>query len=267
MTTADPRIEALFREYPGHPYKKWQGAHWRLVSLVELGVTQADDRIVRAVDSVLNWLLNPRRKTPRVAGRHRQCASKDGNALLVCCRLGMRADPRVIELATRLTAWQWPDGGWNCDPRPPVTHSSFHESLPPLRGLAAFGGFPKEVARAADFFLRHRMYRSKSTGDVIDPEWLQLHWPAYWHYDVLQGLRAITEAGLAGDERVSDARDHLRAQRGADGKWRANGHRYWRLSGASNVELVDWGDAADVLTAQCAEVLRAAVVRARSPSG
>ena len=44
MTTPDPRIEALFREYPGHPYKKWQGAHWRLVSLVELGVTQADDR-------------------------------------------------------------------------------------------------------------------------------------------------------------------------------------------------------------------------------
>ena len=160
MTTPDPRIEALFREYPGHPYKKWQGAHWRLVSLVELGVTQADDRIVGAVDSVLNWLLNPRRKTPRVAGRHRQCASKDR------------------KLATRLTAWQWPDGGWNCDPRPPVTHSSFHESLAPLRGLAAFGGFPKVVACAADFFLRHRMYRSESTDNVIDPEWLQLHWPA-----------------------------------------------------------------------------------------
>ena len=85
------------------------------------------------------------------------------------------------------------------------------------------------------------MYRSESTDDVIDPEWLQLHWPAYWHYDVLQGLRAITEAGLAGDERISDARDHLQAQRGADGKWRANG--------------------------QCAEVLRAAAVKARSPSG
>ena len=47
MTTADPRIQALFREYPGHPYKKWQGAHWRLLSLVELGVTQDDDRARR----------------------------------------------------------------------------------------------------------------------------------------------------------------------------------------------------------------------------
>src|SRR5207248_5398900 len=38
VTTPDPRIEALFRDYPGHPYKKWQGAHWRLVSLVELAL-------------------------------------------------------------------------------------------------------------------------------------------------------------------------------------------------------------------------------------
>src|SRR6266581_89132 len=49
----DPRLEALLREYPGHPYKKWQGAHWRLLSLVELGLTEADDRIVGAVNRVL----------------------------------------------------------------------------------------------------------------------------------------------------------------------------------------------------------------------
>ena len=45
MAAADPRIQALLLEYPGHPYKKWQGAHWRLLSLVELGRTEADDRI------------------------------------------------------------------------------------------------------------------------------------------------------------------------------------------------------------------------------
>src|SRR5881398_3004698 len=92
----------------------------------------------------------------------------DGNGLLVCCRLGMQADPRVIELATRLTRWQWPDGGWNCDRRPQVTHSSFHESLLPLRGLVAHGGFPQATARAAEFFLRHRMFRSESDGAVIN---------------------------------------------------------------------------------------------------
>src|SRR2546423_8198620 len=88
----DPRIETLFREYPGHPYKKWQGAPWRLVSLVELGGTHADERIVKAADSVPTRLLNPRRKTPEGAGRPRQCASKHGTAPSGCCRLGMQAD-------------------------------------------------------------------------------------------------------------------------------------------------------------------------------
>jgi hypothetical protein len=258
MVVPDERIEALRREYPGHPYKKWQGAHWRLVSLVELGVSSPDGRIARAVDQVLTWLLNPRRKTPRVDGRYRQCASKDGNALLVCCRLGLHADPRVKELAARLVAWQWPDGGWNCDPRPDVTHSSFHESLAPLRGLAAYGGFRQAVVRAAEFFLRHRMFRSESSGTVINAEWLSLHWPAYWHYDTLQGLRAIAEAGLIGDARVRDAMDQLQAQRGPDGRWRASGRRYWRLSGDATIDLIDWGDAVDVLTEQADQVLRAA---------
>ena len=258
MATADPRIRALLRDYPGHPYKKWQGAHWRLLSLVELGLTEGDDRIFGAVDRVLKWLLNPRRQTPRISGRYRQCASMDGNGLLVCCRLGMQADPRVIELATRLKRWQWPDGGWNCDRRPGVTHSSFHESLPPLRCLAAHGGFPEATARAAEFFLRHRMFRSESDREVINQEWLELHWPAYWHYDFLLGLRAITEAGLVRDDRASEALDHLESQRGPDGKWRANGRRYWLRRGDSNVDVLDWSDAADVLTGQALTVLRAA---------
>ena len=38
--------------FGGHPYKKWGGAHWRLVSLVELGAP-ADDRLLAAVEPVL----------------------------------------------------------------------------------------------------------------------------------------------------------------------------------------------------------------------
>src|SRR6266699_3817562 len=67
----DPRLAALLRDYLGHPYKKWQGAHWRLLSLVELGLTEADDRVVGAVNRVLQWLLGPERKTPQISGRYR----------------------------------------------------------------------------------------------------------------------------------------------------------------------------------------------------
>jgi hypothetical protein len=211
--------------------------------------------MIRSVNQVLDWLLDPARPVRRIAGRYRMHASQEGNALLVCCRLGLGGDPRVSELASRLAEWQWSDGGWNCDPRPEVTHSSFHESLAPLRGLVAQGTFSDAATRAADFFLRHRLYRSESGDMVIDREWLRLHWPAYWHYDFLQGLRAIAEAGMVTDLRAKDALDQLEERRSADGRWRASGRRYWRRAGGSNLDVVDWGDAADVLTAQVVQVL------------
>ncbi len=39
-----------------HPYQKWMGAHWRLVSLVELGVQAGDSRVDAALESVLQWI-------------------------------------------------------------------------------------------------------------------------------------------------------------------------------------------------------------------
>ena len=60
------------------------------------------------------------------------------------------------------------------------------------------------------------------------------------------------------DDRTREALDHLESQRGPDGKWRANGRRYWLRRGDSNVDVLDWSDAADVLTGQALTVLRAA---------
>ena len=39
-----------------HPYRKWAGAHWRLVSLVELGIPAGEQRALRAADTVLDCL-------------------------------------------------------------------------------------------------------------------------------------------------------------------------------------------------------------------
>src|SRR5438128_10988986 len=40
-----------------HPYQKWTGAHWRLVSLVELGIPSGFRPAVKSTDLVLKWLL------------------------------------------------------------------------------------------------------------------------------------------------------------------------------------------------------------------
>src|SRR5213080_5431874 len=143
-----------------HPYQKWTGAHWRLVSLVELGIPQGFRPAVRATNLVLNWLLGEAhvRNVPQIHGRYRRCASQEGNALAVCSRLGIAQDPRVRRIAESLMKWQWPDGGWNCDRREEARHSSFNESLSTLWGLVEYNhatganAARESVEKAAEFF-------------------------------------------------------------------------------------------------------------------
>jgi hypothetical protein len=252
-----------------HPYQKWTGAHWRLVSLVELGIPSGFRPAVKATDLVLKWLLGEAhlRNVPKIDGRYRRCASQEGNALAVCSRLGLAEDPRVVRLADSLAEWQWPDGGWNCDRRPEAKHSSFNESLSTLWGLVEYykatgdKDAQKTAENAAEFFLRHRLFRSCRTDQERPPEtfhskvfrvvhlFTQLHYPLYWHCDILQELMILSRAGKLNDPRTKEALDIVEKKRAPDGLWHADDF-YWSLSrtrpekakvSVSNVEIVDWG--------------------------
>ncbi len=256
-----------------HPYKKWDGAHWRLVSLVELGIPAHEPRAVAAADQVLRWLTGEahRSQIKAIEGRVRRCGSQEGNALAVCSRLGLIDDPRVQYLAGSLMKWQWPDGGWNCDKRPSANHSSFYESLAPMWGLIEYHkATGDEAAReaaqcTAEMFLSHQLFRSTTTGEVIDPEWLKLHYPLYWHYDILQALVILSRLPEAGskmhDARVQEALDIVESKRQPDGCWMAEGF-YWVPVGKriSNVEVVDWGRRGpnEMITLNALRVLKAA---------
>jgi hypothetical protein len=162
----------------GHVYNKWHGAHWRLVSAVELGLPAGEPRALAAYERVLEWLLGEghRRTTRLVKDRWRRCGSQEGNALTVGVRLGLAGDDRLARLARNLVVWQWPDGGWNCDKEPGASHSSFNETVTPMGGLgvyAAASGYPAAAAAAtsaADFILRHAVYKSHTTGERGNPK-------------------------------------------------------------------------------------------------
>jgi hypothetical protein len=253
-----------------HPYQKWTGAHWRLVSLVELGIPRGEKRAVAAAGDVLRWLTGESHKKSikLINGRTRRCASQEGNALFVCCRLGLANDPRVRYLAESLIEWQWPDGGWNCDKHPEANHSSFHESITPLRGLIEYdrligdNAVKSAIKKTAELFLRHQLFKSERTGDVIDPEWLSLHFPTYWHYDILFGLRVLSSLGALRDCRLKDALDFIESRRMPDGRWKSDGRYYWARPGkkVSNVEVVNWerGGPNKMITLHALRVLKAA---------
>lgn len=265
----DVVVSALSRDSGTHPYAKWQGAFWRLISLVDLGVQPGHPGALAAARGALDWAASPRRLAEihrrRIAGRVRRCASQDGQVLRCCLAIGLR-DPRLDVLAESLVETQWPDGGWNCDKKATGYRSSFNESLPPMWGLHEFWLATGEVAareaaeRTAELFLDHRLFRALATGEPIHPSFVTLHWPPFWHYDFAQALHVLARMGLAGDPRAADALDLLEEKRLPDGRWRAGG-RWWKAPGSKggNVEVVDWGGGpSEPLTLNALRVLRAA---------
>ncbi|GAA0471270.1 hypothetical protein Ade02nite_34620 [Paractinoplanes deccanensis] len=231
-------------------YAKWQGAHWALAALADLGYPPGDPALHPLRERVLAaWLDDAyyvefeasskstaygRRGMPVVRGRHRCHASQQGNALWYLTRLGL-ADERCDALAERLLHWQWPDGGWNCDKNPAADTSSFCETLLPMRGLAAHG-LITEAKRAAEVFLTRRLAFRVSDGSLIHPEFTKLHYPLYWHYDILGGLKALADLGLLGDPRCADALDLLESLQ-VDGGWPAHARYYT----TTTPDPVDWG--------------------------
>lgn len=244
-----------------HPYRKWSGAHWRLVSLVELGVPPGEPTLIAAAGTVLDWLTGDEHRSgiQEINGLTRRCASQEGNAIAVACRLGMAGDPRTDLLARSLVEWQWPDGGWNCDVDATGERSSFHESLIPAWGLheyhAATGAqWARDAARrTAELFLEHRLFRSLDNRRTIDSTWLKLRFPPYWHYGILPALTVLARMGCASDPRATEALEILRNKQRPDGRWPAEGKWY-------KTDLVDWGGHGpnEMVTLNALRVLRAA---------
>jgi len=274
------------RSAPPGVYHKWLGIHWALAHLADLGYPPGDRVLEAGAGRALDLWMRPsylgefRAETreeastrydgvPVLRGRYRRCASQQGNALYYCTTLGV-ADEGCDRLAQLLRRWQWPDGGWNCDRDPGADTSSFAETLTPTRGLAVYGqvrGRPSALeaaARASEVFLRRRLFRRLSDGRVMRGEFLRVHYPLYWHYDILGALRVLATLERLHDPRCQEALDLLESKELPRGGWAAE-RRYYDLPGERprrGQERVRWGPVGagrnDWVTVDALAVLRAA---------
>jgi hypothetical protein len=139
----------------------------------------------------------------------------------------------VRALIDRLLREQLPDGGWNCDAENGSTRSSFNTTLCVLEALleheragGTAAGLTQARLRGEEFLLERRLFRRRSTGEVIErdrksgADWTRFAFPTWWHYDVLRGLEYLRDAGVRPDERVAEAIDLVASKRDDDGRWR-----------------------------------------------
>jgi len=132
----------------------------------------------------------------------------------------------VAPIVERILAERLEDGGWNCQAELGSVRSSFDTTINVLDGLLAFeratGGSPALSTarqRGEEYLLERRLFRRKSTGEVVNPEYLDFAFPYYWHYDVLRALDYFRLAGADRDPRMAEAVDIVRSKRQPDGRW------------------------------------------------
>jgi len=206
----------------------WTDTFHSLELLRRFGLDPRSDEAHRAVSLVrehVTWgdgapFVAPWAKNPFFAGEVEPCIN--GNVVATGAYFGVD----MASLVERLLGEQLPDGGWNCEVENGATVSSFGTTINVLEGLLeherAVGGSARVAEarrRGEEYMLERRLFRRKSTGEVIDPSWLQLSFPTWYHYDVLRGLEYLRESGVQPDERIAEAVAMVDASRDRDGRW------------------------------------------------
>ncbi|UCE13650.1 MAG: hypothetical protein JSV04_00395 [Candidatus Heimdallarchaeota archaeon] len=232
-------------------YKKWEGIHWVLADLADIGYPPGDEKLLPSIQRELTWLLSEKRwgSKKMINGRRRFCASQEGNGLFSIISLGLAEHvwEECTELADRLITYQWKDGGWNCDVQPEAIHSSYHESAIPLRALNVFERTTngqkakKAVDKASELFLKRKLFKKMNTDKIIDRKWTKLSYPSYWMYKFFFGLKVIAECGKINDKRCEDALELLESKQLPEGGFPTEVRNYSRNK-SSRYSPVDWGE-------------------------
>ena len=198
----------------------WTATAYSLVALHDFGVDPDSKKVRRAVAQVREHCRWEHAGQPFFSGEVEPCI----NGMVVA--LGACFDQDVDAVVMRLLGEQLDDGGWNCEAENGSVRSSFATTINVLEGLLAYeraGHASNELVvarrRGEEYLLERHLMRRKSTGEIVDPAWLQFSFPARWHYDVLRALDYFCAVGDKPDPRTGEASALLRSKRQADGTW------------------------------------------------
>jgi hypothetical protein len=205
--------------------EKNQGQPWTstlptLQLLQDFGIDPDSEPVRRAIEMVRQNCRWEHAGQPFFSGEVEPCIN--GRTVALGVYFGLNMDV----LVRRLVSEQLEDGGWNCEAENGSIRSSFATTINVLEGLLAHeqrtGGSPESILarrRGEDYLLERKLFRRKSTGEVVDASWLQFSFPTRWHYDVLRSLDYFRSTGEAPDPRVEEAIQLVRSKQQPDGCW------------------------------------------------
>ena len=228
--------EILARQQPDGSWRRpdnpvWSSTLFTMLLLRATGIDRTDPMVESAVARAETnlrwnndefWELRPAELggNPFFEGEVEPCIN--GGVL----KLGAYFGHPNENLVRRLLSEQLSDGGWNCE-APESRVSSFNTSICVLEGLLeyehAIGSAPEITAarhRGEEYLLERSLFRRRSTGEIVNAEFLELAYPPSYHYDILRALDYLRAADVQPDPRISEAIHLIETQRRPDGRWR-----------------------------------------------
>ncbi len=212
---------------------KWISTHYTLLDLRDLELPPNQPEVRETLARVLEHGFAPDGGINISPSNPHSDLCVNGMFLNFACYFGMpEADLQpIVDLMLRE---HMRDGGFNCELARGAVHSSLHTTISVLEGILEYSksGYSYRLselrgaaAAAREFILRHRLYRSHRTGEVIDKRMLLLCFPTRWYYDILRGLDYLREAGVEYDSRMQDALQVLTKKCRKDGRWPVQGKK------------------------------------------
>jgi hypothetical protein len=207
---------------------KWISTHYTLLDLKNLAISPRTEPIRSTVRMVLD------NEKGADGGINPSVTIPESDVCLTGMFLNVaayfRADSSSLHsLVDFILSQQLDDGGFNCQfNRSGAVHSSLHSTLSVIEGINEYarngytyrlGALQRAEQDSREFILRHRLFRSDHSGEVIDRKMLMLSYPSRWRYDILRALDYFQTARAGYDRRMEDAVGVLLKKRRSDGTW------------------------------------------------
>jgi len=226
---------------------KWTSTHYTLLDLKYLAISPDNQEIKQT----LNLILNDNRGRDGGIVHRSQAVRSDvclnGMFMNYACYFRV-AEKGLESMVDFLISQQMKDGGFNCHSNScGAVHSSLHTSLSVAEGILEYAqnGYQYRLAElleaecgCREFMLRHRLFRSDRTGEIIHQKLLMLSYPSRWRYDILRALDYFRIAAVDYDPRMDDAVRILLKKRRNDGTWPLQA----RHPGQSHFEMEESGN-------------------------
>jgi hypothetical protein len=208
---------------------KWTCTHYVLFELMQLGISNENAPCIESAGLLLDY----------PAGNHgginyaKTVADSDlcinGMILNITSYFGLALAGQkcVIDylLSTQMT-----DGGWNCEYLHGATHSSLHTTISVLEGISRFLETEPDYKRKElekvrnkgnEFILKHELFKSSTTGEIIKDEFFKYCFPVRWKYDILRCLDYFQNVNIPYDKRMKDAISIIHSSQNKNGRWKS----------------------------------------------